>query len=258
MSDGDVIPLIQFPDPPSSGEGGSKAARKADAREFAFALDRSAAKRRNFDSDDARSKRKSLPKRRSAVDTALLSLKVATKSSAKSANSTKKVAQKAITQAAHPGDIRKPHRFRPGTVALREIRKFQRGADRLVPNRPLDRLIREIAQDCIHDWVLYKDSKEEGMRFRPDAITALHVAAESFVVDFFQKVNLHAVCAGRQTIMSKDVFYVLESDEKLRDLMRANIPSELYATIQRKIKDKMLTEEDVRRVFGTTSTTKRG
>jgi Core histone H2A/H2B/H3/H4 len=45
------------------------------------------------------------------------------------------------------GGVKKPHRFRPGTVALREIRKYQKSTELLIRKLPFQRLVREIAQD---------------------------------------------------------------------------------------------------------------
>ena len=42
--------------------------------------------------------------------------------------------------------MKKPHRYRPGTVALREIRKYQKSVDLLLLKLPFQRLVREIAQ----------------------------------------------------------------------------------------------------------------
>jgi len=55
-----------------------------------------------------------------------------------------KAARKSAPQA---GGVKKPHRFRPGTVALREIRKFQKSTELLIRKLPFQRLVREIAQD---------------------------------------------------------------------------------------------------------------
>ena len=49
------------------------------------------------------------------------------------------------------GAIKKPHRFRPGTVALREIRKFQKSTELLIRKLPFQRLVREIASDYKSD-----------------------------------------------------------------------------------------------------------
>ncbi len=43
--------------------------------------------------------------------------------------------------------MKKPHRYRPGTVALREIRKYQKSTELLIRKLPFQRLVREIAQD---------------------------------------------------------------------------------------------------------------
>ena len=49
------------------------------------------------------------------------------------------------------GGVKKPHRFRPGTVALREIRKFQKSTELLIRKLPFQRLVREIAQEYKSD-----------------------------------------------------------------------------------------------------------
>ena len=58
--------------------------------------------------------------------------------------------------------IKKPHRFRPGTVALREIRKYQKSTELLMRKLPFQRLVREIATE-------YKSD----LRFQSQAILAL-------------------------------------------------------------------------------------
>jgi histone H3/H4 len=45
------------------------------------------------------------------------------------------------------GQVKKPHRYRPGTVALREIRRYQKSTDLLIRKLPFQRLVREVAQD---------------------------------------------------------------------------------------------------------------
>jgi hypothetical protein len=57
------------------------------------------------------------------------------------------------------GGVKKPHRFRPGTVALREIRRYQKSTELLIRKLPFQRLVREIAQDfkvCLH-YVTHTD-----------------------------------------------------------------------------------------------------
>jgi histone H3 len=92
------------------------------------------------------------------------------------------------------GTPRKTHRFRPGTQALRAIRKLQRSTDLLVPKLPFQRLVREIAQEM----------KTE-LRFQGMAILALQEAAEAYLVELFQDTNLLALHAKRVTITPQDL-----------------------------------------------------
>ncbi len=89
---------------------------------------------------------------------------------------------------------RKPHRYKPGTVALREIRKYQKSTDLLLRKIPFQRLVREIAQD-------YK----EDLRFQSSAVAALQEASEAYLVGLFEDTNLCAIHAKRVTIMPKDL-----------------------------------------------------
>lgn len=90
--------------------------------------------------------------------------------------------------------VKKPHRYRPGTVALREIRKFQKSTELLIRKLPFQRLVREIAQDYCHD-----------LRFQSSAILALQEAAEAYLVGLFEDTNLCAIHAKRVTIMPRDI-----------------------------------------------------
>ena len=92
------------------------------------------------------------------------------------------------------GQVKKPHRFRPGTVALREIRKYQKSTELLIRKAPFERLVREIAQDFKTD-----------LRFQHSAIGALQEAAEYYLVGLFEDTNLCAIHAKRVTIMPKDI-----------------------------------------------------
>lgn len=92
------------------------------------------------------------------------------------------------------GGIKKPHRFRPGTVALREIRRYQKSTDLLIRKLPFQRLVREIAQDHKSD-----------LRFQTSAVAALQEAAEAYLTMLFEDTNLCAIHARRVTIMPKDM-----------------------------------------------------
>jgi histone H3 len=93
-----------------------------------------------------------------------------------------------------PSGIKKPHRYRPGTVALREIRKYQKSTEMLIRKMPFQRLVREIAQEFKTD-----------LRFQSTAILALQEAAEAYLVGIFEDTNLCAIHAKRVTIMPKDM-----------------------------------------------------
>ncbi|RMZ88441.1 hypothetical protein DV736_g4331, partial [Chaetothyriales sp. CBS 134916] len=85
---------------------------------------------------------------------------------------------------AQPGDPiphRRPHRYKPGTIALREIRRYQQSTDLLILKLPFARLVREAAQYVLPD------------------------ASEAFLVHLFEDANLCAIHAKRVTIMQKDI-----------------------------------------------------
>lgn len=104
-----------------------------------------------------------------------------------------KVALK-VTKASAAPPLRKKHRFRPGTKALREIRKYQKGALLLLRKLPFQRIVREIANEF-----------KSGLRFQSHALAALHEASEAYLVSLFQDTNLCAIHASRVTIMVKDM-----------------------------------------------------
>lgn len=92
------------------------------------------------------------------------------------------------------GGIKKPHRFRPGTVALREIRKYQKNTDLLMRKLPFSRLVREIAQDFKTD-----------LRFQAAAILALQEASEAYIISVLEDSYLGTLHTKRVTLQPKDV-----------------------------------------------------
>ena len=94
-------------------------------------------------------------------------------------------------------DTPKPRRYRPGTVALREIRKYQQSTELLIRRAPFNRLIRELVQD------LWCGAHE--LRISPTAITALQEAAEVYLVLLFEDTNLCTIHVKHVTIMPKDI-----------------------------------------------------
>lgn len=85
-------------------------------------------------------------------------------------------------------------RANSGTVALREIRRYQKSTELLIRKLPFQRLVREIAQDFKTD-----------LRFQSAAIGALQEASEAYLVGLFEDTNLCAIHAKRVTIMPKDI-----------------------------------------------------
>ena len=99
----------------------------------------------------------------------------------------------------HAGQ-RKPRRYRPGTVALREIRKYQGSTDLLIRKAPFQRLVRQIAKSLSGENKNWVD-----LRFQSTAILALQEASESYLVGLFEDANLCAIHAKRVTLMPKDI-----------------------------------------------------
>ena len=99
-----------------------------------------------------------------------------------------------IHEARMQGRQVKPHRYRVGTAALKDIRHFQKTSALLIRKLPFQRLVREIAQD-------YKTD----LRFQSAAILCLQEAAEAYLVRLFDDANLCAIHARRVTIMPKDI-----------------------------------------------------
>ena len=96
--------------------------------------------------------------------------------------------------------VRKAHRFRPGTVALREIRRYQKSTELLIRKLPFQRLVREIMADF---------SIRENMRIQASAVAALQEAAEMYLTGLFDDTNLIAIHAKRVTIMPRDMSLAL-------------------------------------------------
>ncbi len=91
---------------------------------------------------------------------------------------------------------RKPHRWRPGTEAAREIRKFQKTTDLLIRIAPFQILVQEIVEQV---------SRKSDLQMQSTALLALKEAAEYFMVDVFNNTKLCASHAKHITIMRKDM-----------------------------------------------------
>ncbi|MFS8009295.1 putative transcription factor Hap3/NF-YB family [Helianthus anomalus] len=92
------------------------------------------------------------------------------------------------------GGKKKTHRFKPGTQALREIRKLQKGVDLIIPAAPFIRTVREISNYM----------SPEITRWQAEALQALQEAAEDYIIQLFEDSMLCAIHAKRVTLMKKD------------------------------------------------------
>jgi histone H3 len=90
--------------------------------------------------------------------------------------------------------VKKIHRYRPGTVALREIKRYQKSSDLLLRKLPFQRLVRELASGYRGD-----------LKFQSSALSALQEASEAYLVGLFEDVQLCAIHAIRITVMERDI-----------------------------------------------------
>ena len=101
------------------------------------------------------------------------------------------------------GQLRKKPRYRPGTVALREIRKYQTSTETLIPKLSFQRLVKEVMQyECVRRGISMK-------KIQSSALLALQCATEQFVIKLFSKSQLTAIHGKRITVQPKDVKIVL-------------------------------------------------
>jgi histone H3 len=104
------------------------------------------------------------------------------------------------------GGLKKPHRFKPGTVALRDIRKFQKSVDLLIPKAPFLRLLRAIINDHHTD-----------MRLSVGAMEMIRHDSEMFMTSFYEIALRATLQAKRVTLQKKDIQFT-------EDLMRHSVP----------------------------------
>ena len=97
------------------------------------------------------------------------------------------------------GRVRKSRRFRPGTVALREIRRYQKSTELLIRKLPFQRLVREVSQE------VSKDLGVDPFRYQSTAILALQEASEDFLVRMFSQCNDICIHGKRVTVQDKDI-----------------------------------------------------
>ena len=124
--------------------------------------------------------------------------KARTKQTAKKSTGGKAPRRQLSTKAAKSrvGGVKKPYKYRPGTVALREIRKYQKSTDLLIRKLPFSRLVRELATEL---------RKPDPFRFQSNSVKALQEAGESYLTGLLEDSNLVAIHGKRVTIQCKDI-----------------------------------------------------
>jgi len=95
---------------------------------------------------------------------------------------------------------KKPHRFRPGTVAMREIRRYQKTTELLIPRLPFSKMVRKIALD-----LNMSQNNNDKVQFQASALVGLQEAAENYLVKLLEDSNLNAIHANRVTLQPKDL-----------------------------------------------------
>ncbi|XP_053577967.1 histone H3-like centromeric protein A [Bombina bombina] len=88
------------------------------------------------------------------------------------------------------------HRYRPGTRALMEIRKYQKSTELLLRKAPFSRLVREVCMVYTHGL---------SYSWQSMALMALQEAAEAFLVRLFEDAYLCSIHAKRVTLYVQDI-----------------------------------------------------
>ena len=125
-------------------------------------------------------------------DTRQTAQKAPKKTSAAAAVKTKKNLDSKRSKNSKP--LVSPKKSRPGRLALREIKKYQKSTEMLIPKAPFTRLVREVGLN-----------EKKDIRFQKQAIEALHQSSEAYILGLFEDTNLCAIHAKRVTIMPKDM-----------------------------------------------------
>ena len=87
-------------------------------------------------------------------------------------------------------------RKRPGMLALKQIRQYQKSTDLLLRRLPFARVVKEISESLV----------SEPLRWQASAVESLQEAAEAYLVGLFDDANLCAIHAKRVTIQPRDIY----------------------------------------------------
>lgn len=111
----------------------------------------------------------------------------------------KQLATKAARKSAIPSSGIKKPRYKTGTVALKEIRRYQKSTEFLIRKLPFQRICKRLCQQ-----------QNVEMRFQVNALEVFQEAAEGFLVGFFEDARHCATHAKRVTVMPKDLALVMK------------------------------------------------
>ncbi|EJW04087.1 hypothetical protein EDEG_01609 [Edhazardia aedis USNM 41457] len=109
----------------------------------------------------------------------------------------KQLTSKAARKSSHIPSVQTPvkkPRYKTGTVAAREVRRYQKSSELLISKKPLQRLVKNITHQIRPDF-----------RFKGSAIGAVHEALETHLVNIFEDALACAAHCGRVTVMPKDI-----------------------------------------------------
>ena len=157
------------------------------------------------------------PTERTSTDTILFTM-ARVKQTARKSTAGKAPRKQLATASRTAPKVRKPHKWRPGTVSLREIKKQQKMTNLAIPKVNLGRLVRQVAlKECRDHQENDRNFKLSGddLRFQSTAMAAVHEAAEAHAIAVLEETNLCAIHAKRVTICQKDM--------KLAGVLRGDI-----------------------------------
>ena len=115
-------------------------------------------------------------------------------------------AAKAAASAARVADVKKPHRYRPDTAALREIRRYQKSTDFLIQKLPFQRMLKDMTHNSLEQLKHMDITKLLAIpRMQVSTVACHQTTSEAKLVELFEDTNLCAIHAKRVTIMEKDL-----------------------------------------------------
>ena len=112
---------------------------------------------------------------------------------------------KAAASAAGVAGVKKPHRYRPGTVALREIHRYQKSTNLLLPKVSFQRLLRDVTIDTVDQLKKMYTKLKDPSRMTVATVQCLQAASEAIITKTLEDANLCAIHTKRVTVQPKDL-----------------------------------------------------